>query len=236
MLLVYLHFVPFFCMYACVKYLSSALHLDEIGFIFLFGFSLVVFVGTQYGIHTMIDIPKYFRICFGGHKQYFLFFLIGSLFKRFFPSICAFADNGFWMGVAIVLFFGVLLFPAENLFLTISRNLMVGVLGIFIVFMFFRSIQYHFCKNVRIGRYLQFIGTRTLDIYLLHYFFLSLIDLSMLPIYVFRSNPLLDFCFAFLVAIIIIACCLLTSNIIRLSNPLSYLLFGVKKSYYLSHK
>lgn len=219
----------FFCVYACVKYLSYALRINEIGFILLLLLSLVVFVGSQYGVQTMIDIPQCVRICFGGHKQYFLFFLFGSVFRRFSPSICALADNGKWMGLVIVLFWMVLLFPTGSLCITITRNLLVGVLGIFIVFMFFRSKQSRVSKETRIGSYLQYVGTRTLDIYLLHYFFLPLIDLSMISTNLFRTNPLLDFCFALVIAIIIIGCCLLVSNIIRLSDLLSFLLFGVKK-------
>lgn len=219
----------FFFVYACTMYLCSVLHFNEIGFMLLIAFSLIIFVGSQLGVYTMIDIPKSFRIFFGGHKQYFFFFLLGSVFKRFFSFFCAFADNGFGMGMTIVLFFVLLLRPVESTVMIVSRNLLIGVFGIFVVFMFFRSIQSHICKETRIGRYLQCVGTRTLDVYLLHYFFLPLVDLSMIPSSVCRTNPLLDFCFALLVAIIIILCCLLTSNMIRLSKQLSYYLFGAKK-------
>jgi hypothetical protein len=75
---------------------------------------------------------------------------------------------------------------------------------------------------------LKFVGTRTLDIYLLHYFFLPEF---LLP----HANRLLAAIHSLLLplpilfaAIIVVALCLLTSYIIRLSPFLAHYLFGAK--------
>ena len=48
---------------------------------------------------------------------------------------------------------------------------------------------------------------------------------------VFRDNPMpaLEFVFSLIIALIVIAFCLLISNVIRLSPTLAHWLFGVKK-------
>ena len=114
-----------------------------------------------------------------------------------------------------------------HLIQTIS-TISIAFLGIVITFAFFRKNQKYLSTSNYLGRILQYIGRRTLDIYLLHYFFMSYIP--HLNDYFSNSNPnLLIDCCAIILAFIIIGCCLITSNTIRLSDFLGYWLFGVKK-------
>ena len=97
------------------------------------------------------------------------------------------------------------------------------------MFSFFRINQSSFDKEKTIGRCLQYIGRRTLDVYLLHYFFLpvGLLDVSS----VLRNHPMpiIEFVITLVISLIIIGGCLIFSNILRMSPAMSYLLFGVKK-------
>ena len=76
---------------------------------------------------------------------------------------------------------------------------------------------------------LKYIGTRTLDIYLLHYFFLP----RFLLIYAHQlqavDSRLLEFVVAILLSLIVVAVCLLVSYVIRLNPFLGHYLFGVKR-------
>ena len=97
------------------------------------------------------------------------------------------------------------------------------------VFTFFRYFASWFTKERVLGRGLQYVGTRTLDIYLLHFFFLPE---SML----LYNRQLLDYDSKWLEvsvvmgeALVVLACCLMASYIIRLSPFLAKYLFGVKK-------
>lgn len=103
------------------------------------------------------------------------------------------------------------------------------VSGLLIVFSFFRNNQSLFTKDKVLGRFLQYIGRRTLDIYLLHYFFLPYQLVHVTSIFIEYPIPIVEFVFSLIIALIVIAFCLLISNVIRLSPTLAYWLFGVKK-------
>ncbi|MBR4828594.1 MAG: hypothetical protein IKZ92_02175 [Muribaculaceae bacterium] len=72
------------------------------------------------------------------------------------------------------------------------------------------------------------MGRRTLDIYLIHYFFLPL-NLTFVTVFKDHPMPIIEAFVSSLIAIIIIAACLLVSNIIRLSPFLAHWLFGAKR-------
>ncbi len=93
----------------------------------------------------------------------------------------------------------------------------------------FATIHISFCPIYAIGRILQYIGKRTLDVYLLHYFFLPR-NLDIVGDFFFtNSNPSIEFFCSFLLAIIVVGLCLVVSNVIRTSDTLAHWLFGVKK-------
>ena len=106
--------------------------------------------------------------------------------------------------------------------------LCIAILGIFIIFLFFRKYSDSFSINTKIGKCLQYIGKRTLDIYLLHYLFLPR-DLGCLgSIFNDFKNPCIELFVSSFLALSVIGLCLIVSNIIRISNPLSYYLLGMK--------
>lgn len=77
-----------------------------------------------------------------------------------------------------------------------------------------------------VGRFFQFVGRRSLEIYLLHYFLLP--DLTYAAEYVDTSSTIMGLSISMLISILIIAVCLMIGNIIRLSPFLSAVLLGVK--------
>lgn len=110
-----------------------------------------------------------------------------------------------------------------------TRFVVSGICGMVMVFTFFRQFASWFTKERLLGRCLQYVGTRTLDIYLLHFFFLpeSMLLLNrQLQAY---SNKGLEVAVVLGEALVVLACCLLVSYILRLSPFLAKYLFGVKK-------
>ena len=106
----------------------------------------------------------------------------------------------------------------------------IAITGILIIFTFFRKYETSFTQNRIIGKCLQYIGKRTLDVYLLHYFFLPYgFHIKSLPWgKIIAENPALELTFALFLAGIIMCLCLITSNILRTSPLLGHYLFGVK--------
>lgn len=115
-----------------------------------------------------------------------------------------------------------------GLVLIIVRFIAYGTCGTLVLFAFFRKNHLQFSDSTIIGHTLQFIGKRTLDIYLIHYFFLPK-NLAMLgEFFSANSNPTVELFFSLIITGMVIAMSLLVSEIIRLSPLLARLMLGVR--------
>ena len=95
-----------------------------------------------------------------------------------------------------------------------------------IVFMYFRHYAKYFTKFTVVGRSLQYIGRRTLDIYLIHYLFLP--NLPGVGDF-FKANQhnfAIDLTLAVLIALLVMGFSCVTSNILRVSPFFKKYLFG----------
>ena len=88
-----------------------------------------------------------------------------------------------------------------------------------------------FEKNYIIIKSLRFIGKHTLDIYLLHWFFLPSLT-NMKEWFIGNKILLAEFYITIIIVIAIITICLFISYITRASHFLSYYLWGEKNKYY----
>lgn len=167
--------------------------------------------------------------------RYYLFFFLGTLARKYFPQFLKIADNGKLVACLAIIFLAISQIPQSDIFLREYFKFSVGgILGMTVIFALFRYLYtspllsqyssiFHHPSSI-----LKFVGTRTLDIYLLHYFFLPEF---LLP----HANRLLAAIPAWLLplpilfaAFIVVALCLLTSYIIRLSPFFAHYLFGAK--------
>ena len=137
----------------------------------------------------------------------------------------------------LVLFFSLFLlmwqgpFGESSFVFKLNHDLIIRYTGLMLVFSLFASHADYFDRNGRISRTMQDVGTRTLDIYLLHYFFLP--KLAFLkPYFIHNNNPTLEFLLAAILAIVVLAISLAFSAIIRHSDFLGHFLFGVKSEKY----
>ena len=105
-------------------------------------------------------------------------------------------------------------------------NLARGYVGVMAVYTIFRSSATFFARTTTVPNIFAFVGRRTLDIYLLHYFFLPDLSTSLAPWLQTHCNTLGIFGTALAIALVITALCLLTSRIIRISPFLARYLFG----------
>lgn len=162
--------------------------------------------------------------------KHIIFFWLGTVIKRVFGDFIKFTDNKYVMAGMILLFFVIALRPHVDYVLgEYLLYIVLGFAGICVVLTFFRTHEMSFSKDRVLGRILQFIGRRTLDIYLLHYFFLPQ-NLEFIGYFLKQyDNKAIDVLIMLPLSIWVIAICLLVSEILRLSPLLGYFLFGVKK-------
>ncbi len=169
-----------------------------------------------------------------GQLWYFFFFCFGAYVKSHFSAFLEFLESKYF-SVLLVAFFGIAFFYIKSPFINSLPHhallkIPLGIAGICIVFNFFRKHEDSFRQTTAVGRALQYIGKRTLDVYLLHYFFLPR-HLEVVGDF-FRANfnPSVEFFCSFLLSVMVVGLCLVVSNVIRTSDTLAHWLFGVKKS------
>ena len=161
--------------------------------------------------------------------RYFPFFLFGSIVHRYWEQAQRLMDTGWLFPVvtvlAVVSTLEVLVWHNLRMEWASLPHTLAMFLLLSMVFMFFR--YYHaFFEQSRLGTGLQFIGRRTLDIYLLHYFFLPKLPMVGEFFRLNRHNFILDTTASLAVALLVIAFCVITSQLLRVSPFLKKYLFG----------
>ena len=160
--------------------------------------------------------------------RFYLFFYLGILVKRHFDDFLYLTDKRSLVIVVTACFALIAYLPHfENVTISYLIFAIGGMSGIIMIFTVFRK-----CYTPRVSQMthhcLGYIGTRTLDIYLLHYFILPRFLLPYGEQLQAYGSKLLEFFVALALALVIVAVCLLISYIIRLSPFLGHYLFGIK--------
>lgn len=180
--------------------------------------------------------------------QYFQFFVLGLIARQFQDQAHKIIEHKYVSAGIIVLFvvlFGWLQIDTQYidstdglarkilLLINIGSSVIVRYLGLIIVYSFFRKYQASFTQTTKIGSSLQYIGRHTLDIYVLHYFFLP--NIAPVKEFLFNTqhhwnslNIVFELFFGVGVALMVIAVCLLVSKVLRTSDLLAHYLFGAK--------
>ncbi len=155
--------------------------------------------------------------------RHYLFFFIGTALCRHFETFLRFSNHYLTVFVFIIGFIFISsTHHTTNLLMEYLRFYGGGLLGVLMVFTLFRQFY-----STRF-RVLEYVGSRTLDIYLLHYFFLPRFLLPYGTELRSYGSPLLEFCVAMPVALMVLVVTLVASYVIRLSPFLEHFLFGVK--------
>ena len=191
----------------------------------------VVYLFSSFREHsnaTVADIYHYLGI---NYLRYYVFFCLGTFIRKYYDGFCRLMDNKYVMAAVLLALLGMIMFSNALLYHLHDITfvfVVYGTLGIMVVLTFFRKHEKYVSGETVIGRYLQFIGRRTLDVYLLHYLFLPR-HLEMVGVFFKENpNPVLEFFVSVFLACLVILVCLTVSEVIRLSPFLEHRLFGVK--------
>ena len=163
---------------------------------------------------------------------YFIFFALGVLIRKHYRTFTTFLNNPIFLTTIIcVTILGYFVY-AKYHFPEAVKFIFFFILrtsGIIMAIAFFFRHEGSFSSTTRLGRVFQFIGKRTLDIYLLHYFFLPRGMQTLISSLNINSMPVIYFLIVFLTAALVMAFCLATSSLLRTSPALARWLFGAKK-------
>ena len=159
----------------------------------------------------------------------FLFFYIGAWMRRHFEAFVRWTSKpAIFLLISIAFFLIASTSHKDNLLFEMLRYYIGGITGMWMVFTLFR-LSASWLKRSGVGKPLQYVGTRTLDIYMLHYFFLPRFLLPYAPQLQVYDSRLLEFIVIIVISLMVVILCLITSYIIRLSPFLGHYLFGVNK-------
>lgn len=195
---------------------------------------LLACVGVVFlALHIGQDWSCYQSLCLENVFKYFQFFVLGILSRRYETITKKILCNSIVNAIAVGIFVLSLILISSTAVLDIAilrgliRSVILRYSGLFIVLSLFYRHQDFFAENGKISQAMQYIGRHTLDIYMLHYFFIDfggtlagkIHNLGYLPLEVFSLATL---------ALMNVGLCLLLSQCIRNSKFLAKYLFGAK--------
>ncbi len=167
--------------------------------------------------------------------NYFQYFAVGVFFRKYWQHIHTFFRKDLVKTLAIVLFSVLMIviwkthWTASNILsYKIIHEVVVRYMGLIVFFIIFLNQEKYFESNGKFSNILKLIGKRTMDIYLIHYFFLP--DIKFLtPSLAGNINIALEILVVVVMSALIIGVSLGVSYILRRSSFLAHYLFGEKR-------
>lgn len=190
-------------------------------------------------------LPKYFSWAFGWKKapnefmnyssinQLFLympFFLYGNIVRRYWDQAQRLMDAKWFYPILVCVVIFAALDSLKWHFMRMTWAVLPLTLARFflltMVFMYFRHYHQYFTQRTIVGKSLQYIGRRTLDIYLIHFLFMPNLPTVGSFFNAYRHNFVIDTTLSVFLALLVIGFSCITSNILRISPFFRKYLFG----------
>lgn len=217
----FLFFVFYYLLAYCAHRIynenTKSIILLSIGFLFYLLFSIQ-------SIYESLPLSSLAKELMGmRYWGFFLFFSLGIIARKHFNLFLSLLNNTLFIGICVLgfLIFNIFNKPLIENHFTLFQ-ITTYLTGIIIVFCFFKTYPPKgFLKTI-----MTFTGKRTLDIYLIHYFFLPLALYDYFSTLRYMPIPILELLITFFVSVAIIVISLLISYYIRLSSMTAFLLLG----------
>lgn len=167
--------------------------------------------------------------------KYMQFFTLGLVCSRYKDKFYGFLENNFavtsmiigWI-VCMILWYNPDFEVSYGTLYSFVHDIAVRYFGLMTVIIMFFGSRNFYAGDSKCSYCLKFIGRRTLDIYMIHYFLIP--DLWELAPWLQNGNTIIfQLAIELAISIAVTAVCLLVSSILRKSATLEMWLFGVKK-------
>lgn len=217
----------YFVLFGTIRYIVNRFHImDKMQDALLMLLGIIISL-LPFALHKFIGLSQQEDLFSITKLNFFAFFVFGTLVRKYYDIVCQWLDNDGFITILLIISVGgyIALVKTEMLG---SLRYFLAPEGILLCVAYFRKHSDSISQNTRLGRVLQFVGRRTLDIYMLHYFVLPRHLEFIGEWFEVNSMPFMYFFIGFVVAIYVIGVSLLISSIIRFSPICAKWLFGVK--------
>lgn len=226
----------YFLLYITTRKISDIIGIkEEKAFAIMLSAGLFLFLFPKQWLYSesqtpfVLDTLGFFSV---SHLMYFVFFVLGAWTKKNFGKVEKLLDESYLVLAAVAIYFTANIFmdlPSLNPYIQKIMSLLLSVCGVTMIFALFRKHQSFFAANNPASSLLRLIGRRTLDIYLLHYFFINFDLPKHILSFVHGSSPLMEYAISLSLAVLTITACLAVSAALRTSSTLAHYLFGAPK-------
>lgn len=222
-----------FLIYYCITWIGSFLSNKIVDAILI----LLAVMGVLWLMKANRQGVFYQVLCMENLAKYWQFFVLGLLCKKYNGFFIRCMDSDAMRGIIIFSFMLSFLLCFHDGFknryglaYAMVHDIFVRYAGVLTVIVFFYMKRSFFDGKSLIAKVMVFIGKRTLDIYLLHYFFIPhLFSLKEYMANGANTTFLIQLVVVCLLSGLIIALSLLCSELIRSSNVLAHFLLGAKR-------
>lgn len=219
-----------FTLYALTNFISRLIHFDItlIAMLLLSILGMVILrIGTTDNLR-ICDILSTNNVCF-----FIQFFTLGLFVRKIESKAILLISNNYVKAFVIMAFVCLLCFSksdqyGDNELINKFVGLIISYCGVLLMLALFYSASNYWNSKSTISKWLCFTGRRTLDIYMLHYFFLPTLPVAgewIMPNSMFLFQLLVPGGIALTITIL----CLIISNGIRISPLLAQWLFGARQ-------
>lgn len=165
---------------------------------------------------------------------YLPYFMLGIFARRFESFTWKMVDNQYFKATMIVAFFALVIFYGCRHTYSLQWDFVMTAMrisGLMTVLIFFRTYRDWFDKGNAVSNSMSYVGSRTLDIYYLHYLFIP--NLAFMKGFLSSgagNNVVGMLTIGLLISTVVVALCLLVSAILRTSPFLASWLFGARNA------
>jgi len=186
--------------------------------IFFIAFQLIFTVAVK-----LMSTPLSDATGLGLCKDYWFFFFLGFIVRKYRLTDWL-ARHNWVFSLALILYIPLLYAYETGIFVHFAQILPLS--AIIILISLFRAREH---SNSLVEQGLSFIGRGTLDIYVIHYFILRIVNLKDIANYLYQSeNYLLEVFMLFIMDLLVAGICILIGRVLRQSEIIRRVVYGEK--------
>lgn len=178
-----------------------------------------------------VKLPKWVAVVQAGHTfSYWPYFMLGIYARRFESLTWKIVDNQYFKALMIIGFFSLVIFYGCHHKYSVEWDLVMTAMrfsGLMTLLITFRTYRDWFDKGTSASNVMSFVGSRTLDIYYLHYFFIPNLSFMKGFLSTGPGNSVLGMLtIGLVISALVIVLCLAVSAVLRSSPLIASWLFG----------